>query len=70
MTALLRLAVVLKHVENADEMPKFSACADQSNLSLSIPKSWGESHPLTIWELEHSKNGLEDLGVTLRLRAT
>ncbi len=70
MTALLRIAVILKHVENSEEMPKFSTCADQSNLSLSIPKSWSERHPLTIWEIEHSKNGLENLGVTLRLKAT
>ncbi len=69
MIVLLRLAVILKHVEALEEIPDLSVYADEQSLTLSYPESWGKCHPLTIWELEQGVNTMEQLGVSLLLRA-
>ena len=69
MIALLRLAVILKHVEALEEIPDLSVCVDQQSLTLSYPESWGTDHPLTIWEIEQGADGMEQLGVSVQLRA-
>ena len=70
MMVLLRLAVMLKHVEALEEIPDLSVSADKSSLTLAFPQSWGEDHPLTVWEIEQSGAAMEKLGVTVLLEAT
>ena len=69
MIVLLRLAVILKHVEALEEIPDLSVCVDQQSLTLSYPESWGTDHPLTIWEIEQGADAMEQLGVSVQLRA-
>ena len=70
MMVLLRLAVMLKHVEALEEIPDLSVSADESSLTLAFPQSWGADHPLTVWEIEQSGAAMEKLGVTVLLEAT
>lgn len=67
MVALLRLAVILKHVEVLEELPDFSVVADDATLRLEFPAGWGDDHPLTIWEIEQSLPAMEKLGVSVAL---
>ena len=69
MIVLLRLAVTLKHVEALEEIPDLSVSVDQQSLTLSYPESWGTDHPLTIWEIEQGADSMEQLGVSVQLRA-
>ena len=69
MIVLLRLAVILKHVEALEEIPDLSVCVDQQSLTLSYPESWGTDHPLTIWEIQQGADAMEQLGVSVQLRA-
>ena len=70
MMVLLRLAVMLKHVEALEEISDLRVSADESSLTLAFPQSWGEDHPLTVWEIEQSGAAMEKLGVTVLLEAT
>jgi exopolyphosphatase/guanosine-5'-triphosphate,3'-diphosphate pyrophosphatase len=70
MMVLLRLAVMLKHVEALEEIPDLSVSADESSLTLAFPQSWGADHPLTVWEIEQSGAAMEKLGVTVLLKAS
>lgn len=67
MMALLRLAVILKHVELLEALPDFSVAAKGDSLRLHLSKAWLKSHPLTTWELQQAGPGLRKLGVTLKL---
>ena len=69
MIVLLRLAVILKHVEALEEIPDLSVCVDQQSLTLSYPESWGTDHPLTIWEIEQGADAMAQLGVSVQLKA-
>ncbi len=67
MIALLRLAVVFKHVEALKTLPDFSVLAKGNTLTLGFPKDWRQSHPLTVWEINANKSTLGKLGIKLRL---
>ena len=67
MMVLLRLAVVLKHVEALETIPALSISADENALTLSFPEDWGKDHPLTIWEIQQSATAVERLGIELVL---
>jgi exopolyphosphatase/guanosine-5'-triphosphate,3'-diphosphate pyrophosphatase len=67
MMVLLRLAVILKHVEALETIPALSISADENALTLSFPEDWGKDHPLTIWEIQQSANAVERLGIELVL---
>ena len=69
MMVLLRLAVMLKHVEALEEIPDLSVSADDDSLTLAFPQSWGDDHPLTVWEIEQGAAAMEKLGVTVLLKA-
>jgi exopolyphosphatase/guanosine-5'-triphosphate,3'-diphosphate pyrophosphatase len=69
MMILLRLAVTLKHVEEMEDIPDLSVCANGETLTLTYPQDWGEAHPLTIWEIQQSKPSFEKLGLTVSLSA-
>lgn len=69
MMILLRLAVILKHVEEIERIPDLAVCARGETLTLTYPKDWGEAHPLTIWEIQQSEASFEKLGIVLALSA-
>ena len=70
MMVLLRLAVILKHVEALEALPDLSVSAAKETLTLAFPKQWGIDHPLTIWEIEQSTSAMERLGVSVVLNAS
>jgi len=67
MMVLLRLAVILKHVEALETIPALSISADENALTLSFQEDWGKDHPLTIWEIQQSATAVERLGIELVL---
>ena len=69
MMILLRLAVILKHVEEMEDIPDLAVCAAGETLSLTYPGDWGEAHPLTIWEIQQSAPSFEKLGTAVTLSA-
>ena len=69
MMVLLRLAVILKHVEEVESIPDLAVCAKGETLTLTYPKDWGEAHPLTIWEILQSESSFTRLGIALTLSA-
>ena len=69
MMVLLRLAVILKHVEVLEQIPELSLSAKDDTLTLTYPRAWGEDHPLTIWEVEQSAPAVQKLGITMVLSA-
>ena len=70
MMVLLRLAVILKHVEAVETLPDLSVSADEETLTMSFPEQWGADHPLTVWEIEQSTAAMEKLGVLVVLKAS
>jgi exopolyphosphatase/guanosine-5'-triphosphate,3'-diphosphate pyrophosphatase len=70
MMVLLRLAVILKHVEAVETLPDLSVSADEETLTMSFPEQWGADHPLTVWEIEQSTAAMEKLGVSVVLKAS
>ena len=70
MMVLLRLAVILKHVEALEALPDLSVSAAEETLTLTFPEQWGIDHPLTIWEIEQSVPAMERLGVSVLLNAS
>jgi len=68
MMALLRLAVILKHVEVLEEIPEVNVTAEDDSLVLTFPRHWGDAHPLTVWEVEQSAPTLEKIGIGMTLR--
>ena len=69
MMVLLRLAVILKHVEVLEQIPELSLSATDDTLTLTYPRAWGNDHPLTIWEVEQSAPAVHKLGITMVLSA-
>jgi len=69
MMVLLRLAVILKHVEALEALPDLSVSASEETLTLTFPEQWGADHPLTTWEIEQSSSAMERLGVSVVLNA-
>ena len=70
MMVLLRLAVILKHVEALEALPDLSVSASEETLTLTFPEQWGADHPLTTWEIEQSTSAMERLGVSVLLNAS
>jgi len=70
MIVLLRLAVILKHVEALEALPDLSVSGAEETLTLTFPEQWGADHPLTIWEIEQSTPAMERLGVSVVLNAS
>ncbi len=69
MMILLRLAAILKHVEEMESIPDLTVCAKGETLTLTYPADWGEAHPLTIWEIEQSQSSFERLDIAVALSA-
>lgn len=70
MMVLLRLAVILKHVEALEALPDLSVSANEETITLAFPERWGTDHPLTIWELQQSAPAMEKLGISVVLNAS
>lgn len=68
MLALLRLAVLFKHVEVLEALPEFAVKVKNNQLSITFPEGWREAHPLTSREIHESRSALRKLGVELRLK--
>jgi len=68
LTALLRIAVMLKWSESTDDFDTLTAVPEKNKLVIYVPLGWRKRHPLTLWEIKTSKSVLAKLGVTITLR--
>lgn len=69
VTALLRLAVLLRRARRAESLPTMHLTASRQCLQLALPAAWLSRHPLTAADLEQEKGYLKELGFTLELSA-
>ncbi|MEL7044454.1 MAG: exopolyphosphatase [Pseudomonadota bacterium] len=67
LTALLRLAVSFKYVEELEELPDLSIAATEKGLQIHLPKEWLQRHPLTKQELKQQRAALRPLGLRLEV---
>lgn len=65
---LLRLAIKFQRSRSHQALPELTVEAEDKRLTLHIPASWVEEHPLTTTDLEHEKEYLKKLGFKLRLK--
>ena len=69
MIALLRLAIALKYVELLEQLPDISVSAKGKTLTLTLPRGWRRSHPLSSRDLDDLKALLSRLKIRLRITA-
>lgn len=69
LTALLRLAVLLRRARRQQKLPKMQLKARGDNLRLTLPATWLDSHPLTDTDLAREPASMRELGIKLSLRA-
>lgn len=67
LVVIMRLAALLKYVEQLEQLPDFTIQASENLLTLDFPDNWLEQHPLTSTELSHEKQALEKLGITINI---
>ncbi len=67
VTALLRLAVLLRRARRSELLPPLRLHAQGERVQLSLPASWLEQHPLTITDLDLERGLLSELGLKLDL---
>jgi exopolyphosphatase/guanosine-5'-triphosphate,3'-diphosphate pyrophosphatase len=65
LVALLRLANLLKYVEQLEQLPDFTIKASPKRLKLDFPDEWLDQHPLTERELSQERSALGKLGIKL-----
>lgn len=68
MLALLRLAVLFKHVEALESPKDFKVKVKYNTLTMIFPDGWRDQHPLTSKEINDSRSAMKKLGVSLRLK--
>jgi exopolyphosphatase/guanosine-5'-triphosphate,3'-diphosphate pyrophosphatase len=68
LMALLRLAVLFKHVESLEALPAFSIEVSGDTYTMTFPDGWRDTHPLTAWELKQNRSAFRRLGITLNLK--
>lgn len=68
LVIILRLAVIFHRSRSAIELPHISVELKQEKMSLSIPDSWVEQHPLTLNDLDQESGYVQVLGVKLRVK--
>jgi exopolyphosphatase/guanosine-5'-triphosphate,3'-diphosphate pyrophosphatase len=67
VTALLRLAILL-HRSRADvQLPPLRLSASGESLTLELPRTWLEQHPLTRVDLEQERESLKQIDITLQV---
>jgi exopolyphosphatase/guanosine-5'-triphosphate,3'-diphosphate pyrophosphatase len=67
---LLRLAVLLHRSHDRDPVPDVRLEVDGDTLVLVLPARWLDGHPLTRSDLDTEREYLQDIGRTLRLKAS
>jgi len=67
ITALLRLAVLLRRARRAEALPGIRIGATSRRLRVSLPATWLEQHPLTEADLEQERSPMTELGLMLDL---
>ena len=55
LTLLLRIAIVLNHIRGDENLFKYTLKAGDKKLSLSFPKKWLKTHPLTAADFERER---------------
>lgn len=68
LTVLLRLAALLHRARVDERPPRLTAATRGEGLSLTLPKSWLETHPLTRTDLDQERNYLAAFGIILTVR--
>ena len=69
VTAMLRLAVLLRRARRAEALPPMQLTASRQRLRLALPGKWINQHPLTGADLEQEKPTMKELGFALELSA-
>ena len=67
LTALLRLAVLLRRVRREQKLPTLRLIARKNRLILHMPAAWLKRHPLTAADLEREHPFMSELGIGLEL---
>ncbi len=65
ITALLRLAVLLRRARRSETLPPLQLQARGEQLQLRVPASWLQQHPLTVTDLDQERTLLAELGIRL-----
>lgn len=68
LAVVLRLAVIFHRSRSAIELPHIRVELKQEKMTLTIPASWTEQHPLTLNDLEQEAEYLQVLGVKLKVK--
>jgi len=68
LVVILRLAVIFHRSRSAIELPHISVDLKQEKMTLNIPSSWIEQHPLTLNDLEQEADYLQAIGVKLKVK--
>ena len=63
---LLRLSVLLNRVRNSQELPEIKIIVNANLISLTFPKEWLQSHPLTSADLATESQYLINAGFFLQ----
>lgn len=69
ITALLRLAVLLRRARRNESLPRLHLQADHGQLRLALAGDWLEAHPLTEADLILERDLMENLGLELEIAA-
>jgi exopolyphosphatase/guanosine-5'-triphosphate,3'-diphosphate pyrophosphatase len=69
LTAVLRLAVLLRRARRQQKLPRMQLKARAETLRLSLPQAWLDAHPLTDTDLAREVSTMRELGIKLVLRA-
>lgn len=67
LVSLLRLAAMLHRNRSQDELPPVGLTANDTTLTMHLPKKWLKHHPLTLLDLKEEAEYLTPLGLTLEL---
>jgi exopolyphosphatase/guanosine-5'-triphosphate,3'-diphosphate pyrophosphatase len=67
---LLRLAVLLHRSHDREALPPLEPAVNERNVTLKLPRSWLEGHPLTRADLDTEREYFEDIGLKFTVRAT
>ena len=67
LTALLRLAVLLHRARSDEPLPELQLDAGPTQLTLGLPRTWLERHPLTRIDLEQERDYLKHIGIRLQV---
>ncbi len=70
LSVLLRVSVLMHRNRSAVAQPHLQATANNNKLTLSLPKNWLESHPLTQLDLAQEADYLATVDIKLNIEAS